>query len=52
MSYRGYSFKKNNETIDYISPTAITPKEFYNKYVKERRPVVFSSSLDTIDEKW
>ena len=37
MSYRGYTLRKKYEAIDHISPTSITPKEFFNKYVKERK---------------
>ena len=52
MSYRGYTLKKVGEPIDYICPATITPKEFFDKYVKRRRPVVLSSSLDRIDQRW
>ncbi len=52
MSYRGYSLKKKNEAIDRILPASITPLEFYNTYVRERRPVVFKASLETVDERW
>ena len=52
MSYRGYTLKKAGEPIDYICPTTITPKEFFDKYVKRRRPVVLRSSLDHIDKRW
>ena len=52
MSYRGYTLKKAGEPIDYICPATITPKEFFDKYVKRRRPVVLSSSLDRIDQRW
>ena len=43
--YKGWTVPSNNYKIECIDVNSITPHQFYEKYVKPRRPIVITGGL-------
>eukprot|EP00980_Cylindrotheca_fusiformis_P025751 scaffold14558_cov137-Cylindrotheca_fusiformis.AAC.16 len=55
--YSGWTVPHNDYVLETINASDVTPEQFYDKYIRQRRPVVISGSLETIAnannlEKW
>lgn len=55
--YCGWTVPKNGVTLETINADDVTPEQFYEKYIRQRRPVIVCGSLEAIAnagnlEKW
>ena len=51
-NYDGYYLKNKNEVIDNIDLNEITPRDFFEKYVIKRKPVIFNTTIKGKFNKW